>query len=447
MAYKPKLSDLPQEEYRPNLQDIPKQPIAMNQFNPSFIEKLAPNVLTGLTELGENVLNIPSNIARHYAEKELITPEMAAMVPRKEHYPTAEALGLPQTPADKFLQGILAKFPQYFSPAPKLGALGSLAEKIPLAGKFIPGEYLAGVTGRVGTQAGLGGALSENPEEGAKHAATTQGIIEAVLSPFHAAKGVANAVTQTPFVQKTLSNIRDVYSNTVGKQREAYALPMERYGEDIITKNPTSIFGKDSKYLYPTAKKLFEDFKENATVKNLQKLQAQIGRDEARTSGNPSTIEQAQRFSIMKDKSRDMIKNHLGKDIAAQESYQKGIDITRDLVKPFEANKTLEKIAKGKITDISAKELANHIKKGTEKLIGAIPEKHYLINALNELNKRTSRGSAIESLVPPVAQSFSPQFIRFMQEPYIRNMIENMSPYLHGAGRTVLNYNRTNEKY
>ena len=63
MAYTPTLEDTPGlnagSSYTPTLDDTPevKNPYAPQQFNPSFLQKLAPNLLAGGLTVGQDLLN------------------------------------------------------------------------------------------------------------------------------------------------------------------------------------------------------------------------------------------------------------------------------------------------------------------------------------------------------------------------------------------------------
>jgi hypothetical protein len=115
----------------------PNSDLPQDNFNPSFASKLAPNILSGLAQMGHGVLNTPSNIANYAASKGLIKPETAAKVPRQQDYDFSSMLKLPNTTADKIVQGIAQYSPALLSPGANLGRIGAGIEKLPYAGKTL----------------------------------------------------------------------------------------------------------------------------------------------------------------------------------------------------------------------------------------------------------------------------------------------------------------------
>jgi hypothetical protein len=118
-------------------------------FDPSFLEKLAPNVLTGLATMGHNVINSPHNIAKLFSEK------LANKIPKQQEHDYAGLLKLPKeaTLADKIVRGAAQ-----YAPAMALPELGLGGEAAGMAAKM---------AGNAIPQAAFGATQTENPLEGA----------------------------------------------------------------------------------------------------------------------------------------------------------------------------------------------------------------------------------------------------------------------------------------
>ncbi len=156
------------------------------EFNPSFAEKLAPNVLAGLAQMGHSIINAPSNIAQFAASHGAINPQTANKIPRQQDYDFSSMLGLPGTTSDKIIQSLAKNAPAMLMPGADLGAIGKGIESIPLAGKSI-----STALSNIIPQAGWGAYTSENPYEGMKEFGLGQAAMEALKVPFSAIKGVS----------------------------------------------------------------------------------------------------------------------------------------------------------------------------------------------------------------------------------------------------------------
>lgn len=107
--------------------------IDKSSLEPSFMQKLAPNILAGLAQGGHEIINAPHNIAQ------LISPKLGARIPKQQDYDYAQLLGLPDTASlsDKLVRGLAQNLPGIVAPEAKLGKLGEAIEKVPYAGRLL----------------------------------------------------------------------------------------------------------------------------------------------------------------------------------------------------------------------------------------------------------------------------------------------------------------------
>ena len=79
------------------LNDSPhRKPISLknSQFDPSFLEKLSPNIVSGFATLGHQIVNSPHNISKYISEKGLLSPKIADMIPKQQDYNFSEMMGI-----------------------------------------------------------------------------------------------------------------------------------------------------------------------------------------------------------------------------------------------------------------------------------------------------------------------------------------------------------------
>lgn len=197
MPYIPSLNDIPEESsYSPSLSDIPE-----NDFSPSFGEKLAPNILVGLAQMGHGIINTPSNVGKFLESK---FPEgtlasklglKASSIPRQQDYDYAKLLKLPEnaTLSDKLIQGFAEYAPSMALPAADIGIAGKAISKIPGIG-----GYLEKAAGNIIPQSAFGSTQTENPLVGAGEGAITGAVAPAI-------EGAINSLRPSQFLRGNLS--------------------------------------------------------------------------------------------------------------------------------------------------------------------------------------------------------------------------------------------------
>jgi hypothetical protein len=465
MAYQPTLKDIPQNipatqgGYQPSISDLPQNVSQQIPFNPGFFEKLAPNILAGSAQLGHSVINAPSNIARFAASKGVINPETAEMVPRQQDYNYSEMLKLPGTPADQIVQSLSKNLPAMVMPALR-GA------------SFIPTAL-----SRIGGQAGFGALTNENPAKGAAEFGGVQAAIEGLSLPFRAVGQIAEFANPLKYAKNTIAKMKSGYDDAVKAQKAAYAPVNAKYGQNWMTANPENYLGFDKnqiKYFTPEIKRLYTDFIEEPTFRNMHELQSQIGKDWARMASNPNKINTAQTLKMARESLNKKIVNYLSHDKQALASYEKGGEITKSLVSPYLSNPILRRIAYGKIKEMEPQKLANAISKATQKEIGAIPSTHELNNLFGKLQNRINVGQSIQNALPiglgalgamggslvhpalgtlagagggaAAGKYLTPSALNLAQNPAIINLLQNyINPVVQGAGRQAVGYNMSNQ--
>jgi hypothetical protein len=129
-------------------------------------------------------------------------------------------------------------------------------------------------------------------------------------------------------------------------------------------------------------------------------------------------IKRAQTLRRVHDIAKQKIQGFLSRDPEALNSYNEGIRITRDVLKPYETIKKLRSIAEGMV-DPTPSQLISEIKKGTEKTayrkgrkpISAIPEDHPLRNHLSDLTNIMHFGETAKYMIPAAAGAISGEIL------------------------------------
>jgi hypothetical protein len=436
-----------------------------SEFDPSFMSKLAPNILAGMAEMGHSLINAPSNIGRFAASKGFISPETANMIPRQQDYDYSAMLKLPGTTSDKIIQALAKNAPAMLMPEMKLGAIGKGIESIPMAGKS-----LSGAASRILPQAGWGAYTSENPYEGMKEFGLTQTALEGLKLPVSAAKGISEFMKPTQYAKNQLKEIKQGHDTAHSIVEETYRPVREMYDDFNVTLTPKKYLDFDKtqiKRFTPEVRASYEAFLKEPNFKNLHSLQSQMGRDYARISGNPNLINRADNLKLSRNIVNTKLINFLNRDPEALAQYKKAVDISRDLYYPYISNPTLRKISEGVKRDIKPKELSRALTKSKEKIvykkegkpITAIPEGHPLSETLNKLDTKISRGKAAQYAIPTLAASLmgghflpgvghiggggagalfahylQPHMIEFIQNPQVAKALKN---YLEIPGQTI----------
>lgn len=157
-----------------------------NEFNPSFAEKLAPNILAGLAEGGHGILNTPYNVAKYLESKAGNQGTLlnaiggkAENIPHQPEYDYPGMLGLPPkaTLADKLVRGAAQFAPAIVAPEADIGAAGTLIGKIPKVGSYLSKAAKIGAP-----QAAFGATQDQNPLEGAAIGGATGLVAPAIES-------------------------------------------------------------------------------------------------------------------------------------------------------------------------------------------------------------------------------------------------------------------------
>ncbi len=344
-------------------------------FNPSFKEKIAPNILAGLAQLGHSVINAPHNLVN------MISPEMASHIPTQPNYNYSEMLKIPGTTADKFMQGIAANAPAAVMPAMRLGSLGAGMESIPGIGKF-----LAAATGRAIPQAGFGAATNENPLQGAKEmgglslateplplALKGIGKMVAPLQPAKYAKEFMeklsgghsledNAKILAQYIKTGYEKAKDegsklygpIFShNNLGSDsiyRPLKEVPPKRYK---YTDKPIRKWEGSPISLNATGdlKELINKFNRKPSLENAHTLQSQLGSE--MSAIRPTSIadkQELKRYGKVRDQIKGQINTFLErKDPELAAKYKAASDYHRENIAPYTENNKIKEIAKGKI--------------------------------------------------------------------------------------------------
>lgn len=418
-----------------------------SNFDPAWYEKLAPNILSGLAQGGHALINAPSNIGRYAASKGLIKPETAEAIPRQQDYDYSAMLKLPGTTADTAVQSVAKNLPAILMPGP--------------AGK----SALLNALGRTALQGGWGAVSNENPAEGAKEFGGIQAIMEALHIPAKGLGWLAEQYNPLKYAKGKIENIADLFRQAKGEQKKAYS-HMDPYKDTTISADPNSLFNPDDiQHFSPAVKKVQKIFLADPTLGNAHRLQSQMFSSMSKIKAT----DQAGTFAkeAMQDSRetlQNLIKSHLNSlDMNAAEQYEKGRAITRDTLAPLQSTPTLRKITRGRITDLTPKQLASTIQRGYES--EKINPGHALMKHLTELQNRMARGQTLQNIIPPAMGGLlgglggsmgalggaafgkytAPTITAISQNPWLIKMLEQLQPYAHGAARAGVGYNMQGE--
>lgn len=304
-------------------------------------------------------------------------------------------------------------------------------------------------------------------------------LIEAGTLPYRVPASLSETFNPLGHANLKYNQIRNEFSTAKAVQEATYKPVMDKYGSYNVTLDPKNYLdnmGIERKRLYDQTKDLYDQFKNDPTFQNLHNLQSQIGVDlrQARVAKNkPSSVS---RFVNYQNKLKDKVTNYLSHDQPMLDQYKKGSQFTRDVVEPYRATPTLEKIAFGKKSNITPENLSSAINKGTEKIIArkgdeaftAIPEGHALNNHLKDLEKIMNFGKFAKIAVPTISGAVgghllqpglggiagvsggaglggallsnigNPLLQATAQNPFIQNIFRKTSPYYYLGTRAAL---------
>ncbi len=424
---------------------MPQGGMQPNQFNPGFFEKLAPNILAGLAQMGHSLINAPSNIAQYAASKGAISPETAQAIPRQQDYDYAAMLKLPNTTSDQIVQSLTKNAPAMAIPA-------------------LRGAGLLPALSRIGGQAAWGGLTNDNPAQGAGEFGGMQALFEALTPLAKPVAWAAEAINPQKYAGKIAEQIRN-YAQAGYKEAQPYYKPAEEYFGNNITVDPKKYLGfekDDLQYFKAPAKKAYNDFVAEPTLGNLHDLQSKMGM-QPELGGWRQGI-------------KDKIASYLHyQDPEALASYQKGSDIMRDKYYPYTANDILENITQYEkpITKYNPNTLAKGLSNApivqqSEKAL--TPLDHPLVGLAESLQNRMNRAKMYQYGVPAALGAMTghliepglgglfgagtgaafgkfgePQLLGLAQNPEMLKILETLNRGLQGAGSQAVGYHMYNQ--
>lgn len=472
MTYQPTLEDLPSSKYLPSMEDIPTSQKLIEKAQSQGISK--ENYKPQLQEEFSNPIQYPGFENLSQQEK-------------------LQRIALSQfDPANQTPTGGMVPGGAYESPITRgaYSILPTLAAPQVSGGNNIFGRQILAPLINAMSRIGSGTAANiasqtpniknlEDLKDISKNSLKMNALLEAGTIPLRAVGHAAETFNPVQFGEKKASQINNEFKAAKALQQETYRPVMDKYGEYNVTLNPKKYMddlGIEKKGMYHQTKQLYDKFLKEPTFKNLHELQSQIGTDlrQSRVARNkPASVS---RFSDYNSKLKDKVTSYLKHDPEMLEQYEKGSQITRNLVEPYRATPTLEKIAYGKIENSHPENLSNSIKKGNEKIIArkgedaftAIPENHPLQNHLRDLEKIINFGKLAKTTIPTLAGAIgghivspglgsltgagggaalagtllspvgNPLLQATAQNPLIRNVFKALSPAYYGSGRALI---------
>jgi hypothetical protein len=314
-------------------------------------------------------------------------------------------------------------------------------------------NYFTPRAANVAQQAGIGGALSSNPTQGAESFGIGQGIVEGanpllrtVMSPFH---GVANLANPVNLAKSFGEGLRNVVSNVKGQVEKMYA-PMHALGDNTLTDDPDSLIDPENEKLFPLKiRRKLNTFRANPTIENGHQLQSDMF-----TVGNkinPLTFADQDTKDAL-DNSRVPILNAISTRLnslspSAGDAYNQGRYIHATVLKKLTPTPFFDNIADGELDSENPEELVREYKK-------AFPLKsdhpnNYLTENIAHLKNRMGVGKALQYLGPMGIGAMMGHagggslgdviggaagggaFARFEEAPIIKNLLQNEG--LHNA--------------
>lgn len=447
MAYIPTFEDIPKSSpvsnggYQPSLSDIPQDKM-QSKFDPGFMEKLAPNILAGLGELGHSLINSPSNIARYAASKGLINPETANSIPRQQDYNYSEMLKIPGTTADQVVQSLAKNSPAFFMP----GAGTSSA--------------LLNAASRIAPQAAFGALTNENPLKGAAEFGLGQAALEG-LAPIGV---LAEKINPIKYAGQVAEKIRGFAKKGKEEANKYYNPVNEKYNDFTITPTPEKYLGfnkEDLQYFKAPSKKAYNDFIADPTFKNLHDLQSEMG-------AQPE-------LKGWREGVKNKISSFLSQDPEMLQSYKTGSDIMKEKYYPYVDNDVLSDITKYNkpIKTFNADKLNKALKESSlvDRSNKSIePIDHPIVGLSKALESKLNRADAYQYGVPAAIGALGghfvdpmlgtiggatagsifgkygePQLLRLAQNPAVIKAFENARKGLQGAVRSGVGYNLYNQ--
>lgn len=420
------------------LSQLEKKEGGENNFNPSFLEKLAPNILAGLANMGHGIVNAPHNIGKYLTGSNNI--------PHLPDYNYSSMLNIPNTQSDQFVQGAAESLPAMLMPAARLGQAGNLISKIPMAGK-----YLEGAASRLLPQIGLGAATSDNVGQGAKNAALAQSIGEILPIGLKGIAKAAEIINPRAFSKKLGEMFTQDFTRARSKASQYYKQVTDKIGNvDIYSLNQANVPTYKNlnqniidRYFPMKVKKLHEDFMQDQNLNNAHLLLKQLGSEGSKFS-NMKNDPMASAIADAMQHSYKILDNDIKsfiykKDPILADKWQRGIDIFRTEAAPYLSNSPLHDLATGKRMTISPAQAQNLLTRSVEK--GKIDSGHYISQALGDLNRKIERGKAINSLIPPLVKNLSPLpgILDFSGNPYIQENAKNLYPYYEHLKNAMIN--------
>lgn len=392
-----------------DMTDSNQQSDQQNGQNLGLIHRNLLNIKEGGKQLGHEIQNIPSNVAG------LFSNQLADKLRPQPYTPDPRV----NSPLDKLVQGAVASSPYFI--APEFRGLSKIAPS-------------AGLASRLAVPAATGFALSDNPQEGAKHATYIQALSEA-LPPL--ARG-AGKIAESVYPKKTTADVIDnMVKDYKGARRDAKDLYDPLF--QSIGKNPAesesnllNFTRSDKQYFSPNVKRSYETYKGEPSISNLHNLQSEMFKSaqSAKRTGDNNTY---QALTNSRSDAMGVLKGELSKYPGALGQYENAQGIIRDRVTPFTSHpllqdivdrgkRTVDPYSLGRALNESAEELSREksvVPQGhalryyndimSKKLGGALPaigEATIKVPSINFANKITS-GPIVSLIQHPFVQKLA----------------------------------------
>jgi len=346
---------------------------------------------------------------------------------------TGSNLQSPQFKGDDSFSGKAGRFAGDVGLIMGLGELGSLGmESTPLT--KLASDYIPKALQRIAGMGAVGAVSDPNSKEGAETGTALQSALESIPYVGKGLAGAADYIKPKQYLGKILDNlsgglkledngkmladnIKNAYNSAKEKGNQLYDSIFSNSGisdSDISNSRMHPIVGTSKLSNYEKlgndtygdytgdTEKAHQAFTKNPTIENAHELQKKLGSEQGYWKrqdflGNSEAREKLDLYGNARDTLKDDIKNRLNAlEPGLSDKYEEASDYWKNNVIPFESDKDLKLIAKGKETNPTSSKITSIFQNPNENIqpvvdqIGNEGQKRILFNELGKTNRSKS---------------------------------------------------------
>lgn len=302
-------------------------------------------------------------------------------------------------------------------------------------------------------------------------------LIEAPANAIRTVGGLAELFNPAQYAEKQRNLIEQGAKMADAKRQAAYAPVNAKYNDKPVTNDPKNYLDFDeneSQYFSPNVKKVIKTFNNDPTFNNLHNMQSLMGNEAANISNIPEKNHEYQALNNSRNSIKDKIVSFLSNDPQALAQYKKGEQISRDEYYPYKATPQLAAAAEGRKTDFNPNKMVKEVNSDLDRKSNfSIPKDHPVVDISKDLENRISRGQVMQYAVPMAAGTamgtllhpsmghivggiggalsgagfahyLESSIFNKAQEPWLQNVLQNLSHLYYGGLRNSLSNWRGN---